>query len=142
MSELAAPCEMPGAACLFEETALSKSCEVVGDGFFIDGVEQVFDAMGGCGGAETFKVSDGDEDGVRAVGDDIAFKDLESFIRESVKELAGLVATELVNGPANAAGLFIGGGFRVELVNGVRDLVDVLVTACTCDAFALGVAWA
>ena len=139
MSELAAPCQMPGAACLFEETALSKSCEVVGDGFFIDGVEQVFDAMGGCGGAETFKVSDGDEDGVRAVGDDIAFKDLESFIRESVKELAGLVATELVNGPANAAGLFIRGGFRVELVNGVRDLVDVLVTACSSDAFAFGV---
>ena len=118
---------------------MAEACEVVGDGFLVDGVEHVFDAMGGGGGTEPFEVRDGDEDGVSAVGDDIAFNDLEAVISEAVEEFTGLEATELVNGPANAAGLFIGCGFREELVNGVGDLVDVLVAACASDAFAFGV---
>ena len=140
MSELAATGEMPRAACLFEETALSKSCEVVGDGFFLDGVEHVFDAVRGGGGAKCFEVSDGEDEGIGAVGDDFAVDDLEAFIGESVGEVACLVAAELVDFPSDAAWLVVGGWLRSELVNGVGDLVDVLVATGASDAFALGVA--
>ena len=55
---------------------MAKAGEVVGDGSFLNGAEHAFDAMGGGGSTECFEVSDGNEDGVSAVGDDIALCDL------------------------------------------------------------------
>ena len=91
---------------------MAKAGEVIGDGFFVGGAEPVFDAMGGGGGAECFEFRDGEEDGVSAVGDDIALDYLEPFIGEAIEELPGLVAAKLVNGPANAWGLVFGCRFR------------------------------
>ena len=55
MSELAASSEMPAGACLFDVAALAESGEVISDGFLLDGVQHVFDAVraGGRGAPRT-----------------------------------------------------------------------------------------
>ena len=140
MEELPFVGEVPRAARFFDAALLAESGEVVGDGFFLDGVQHVFDLVRGGAGVHCFEVSDGDDEGVGAVGDDVALVDLQAVISEAIEELAALITAELVDFPADAGGSIGRGRLRDELVNGVGDLVDVLIAACTCDAFALGVA--
>ena len=140
MGQLSPHGEVPAPAHLAEKAALAESGQVVGDGAFGGGVEHGFDAMGGGGCAKALKVGDGDEDGVGAVGDDIALGDLEAVIGEAIDELPGLIATELVCAPANAGRLAFRDGLCRQLVNGVGDLVDVLVATCTSNPLAFAVA--
>ena len=139
-SALAFGCEMPARACLFKETVLTELGEVVADSGFIPRREQVMNGVtGGCG-PHLLKVRDGDQDVVAAVTDQFTLDNLKAIGCKSIKKLSGDVSTKLVSNPANAFGSVIRDRFNAELMNGVGNLIDVLVAACPADALALCIA--
>ena len=131
---------MPARACLFKETVLTEVGEVVADSGFITRREQVMnDVTGGCG-PHLLKVRDGDQDVVAAVTDQFPLDNLKAIGRESVEKFSGDISTKLVSNPANAFISVIRDRFNAELMNGVGDLIDVLVTTCPANALALCIA--